>query len=120
MNRKESIETVHRLFGWLERRYGGNLPLDTKAKVVVRDHLCYSDLKQLMTHEILALRIVEFYDKTTASILGSELASQGAKAATNWKIGTSRGLELSDVSTLGYHLPYNVVSVKNLVFEGEG
>lgn len=110
MNRKESIETAHRFFGWLERRYGGNLPLDA-TKVLVSDRLCYADLKKLAAHEILALHIPNFYDRKTAAQLGAEMAKKAEKGgAINWKISTSKGLESSDVSTLGAHEPYNIAS----------
>lgn len=111
MNRKESVEALQRLFGWLERRHGGNLPIDVgpRAKVLVADRLRQADLQKLVTHEALALHIPQFYDTTKASELGAEMALLAEKGhANNWKISTSKGLESSDVSTMGAHAPYNI------------
>jgi hypothetical protein len=111
MNRKDSVEALQRFFGWLERRYGGNLPIDVgpRAEVLVADRLRHDDLQKLVTHEALALHIPNFYNKAAASDLGANmgrLAEQGQ--AQNWKISTSKGLESSDVSTMGAHAPYNI------------
>jgi len=110
MNKKESIETAQRFFGWLERRYGGNLPLDA-TKVLVSDRLRRADIEQLVSHEILALHIPNFYDRATSRQLGARMAKLAEEGgAINWKISTSKGLESSDVSTLGAHEPFNIAS----------
>lgn len=111
MSRRESIEALQRLFGWLERHYGGNLPIDggSRAAVLVSKRLCHEDLERLVRHEALALHIPHFYDRATASELGSQLAKLAEQGqARNWKISTSKGLESSDVMTMGAHAPYNV------------
>lgn len=120
MNRKESREVLHRFFSWLERRYGGNLPIDTgsTAEVLVSSRLCHHDLERLVTHNALALHIPQFYDKSTAADLGNEIATLAEGGhAQNWKISTSKGLESSDVSTMGAHVPYNVACATSAVDE---
>jgi hypothetical protein len=122
MNRKESIEAAHRFFGWLERRFGGNLPLHQHVQVAVADRLRHADLKGLMMHDTLALHIPQFYEPVMAAQLGSEMAAAAHRGqAMNWKISTSKGLESSDVSTMGAHAPFNIACAKGTqqeYFEG--
>jgi hypothetical protein len=55
-----------------------------------------------------------YYHKRTATKLGMELLHESqqennnGEGRRNWKVSTSRGLESSDVITLGKHTPYNV------------
>ena len=110
MRSAESVVAMRSFFGWLGTRYGG-LVMDTgrRAEVMVRPILEGDDLQRLMTHEATALHVEGFYDTETAKELGKQLAQEATRGrARNWKISTSRGLESSDVSTLGNHAPYNV------------
>jgi hypothetical protein len=91
------------------------------------------DLVRLFRHEATALHVPNFYHPDTASSLGDELIREsssssswsgggrrrrregggrgggiGGGGVSNWKVSTSRGLESSDVYTLGEHVPYNV------------
>lgn len=105
----ESTAALRQLFTWIEKHYGG-LPMDTgsQAQIMVRqERLCSADLQRLMTHEATALHIKRFFDPSTCSTLGMQLAGE---VAQNWKVSTSRGLESSDVATLGKHPPFNVAS----------
>lgn len=81
-----------------------------------------------MTHDATALHVRNFYDGECAQRLGRELlindesksghagvvgdassgGSGGGSSRKNWKINTPRGLESSDVMTVGEHMPYNV------------
>ena len=68
----------------------------------------------------LPLHVPNFYHRDSASRLGGELIREsnapptrvegdgGGGGMWNWKVSTSRGLESSNVSTLGEHPPYNV------------
>jgi hypothetical protein len=126
MRSAESIAAMRSFFGWLDRRYGG-LVMDTgrRAEVIVRHCLEGDDLQRLMTHEATALHVKGFFDTNTAKELGERLAQEATRGrARNWKISTSRGLESSDVLTMGAHAPYNVACASgnqsdiNAYFEG--
>lgn len=108
---QQSSAALRRLFSWIEARYGG-VPIDygPAAEVIVREKLLQSnDLQRLMKHEATALHVKGFFDKTAAAALGAELAEEALQGkGRNWKISTSRGLESSDVFTLGEHPPFNV------------
>ena len=122
-------------FEWLERSYGARfggrpLPMDAATDtgtshqnndgsknidktqnrlVVCRDSLELEDLERLFQHEISVLKVRSFYPKNASSNLGKKLALEGESArAQNWKVSTSRGLESSDVVTVGRHAPYNI------------
>lgn len=100
---------MRQFFEWLEQRFGGVLPMDPAAEVMVRDTLCGSDLQRLFRHEATALHIPNFYPRASAIDLGAQLAHQVQEGkARNWKVSTANGLESSDVFTLGAHVPYNV------------
>ena len=106
----ESTAALRRLFGWLESNYGGlvfdpprlisTTPLELKAQ----------HLLDLMSHRATALHIKKFYPKSAAVALGKKLAEEAHTNRRNWKISTSRGLESSDVSTLGEHPPFNIAT----------
>lgn len=127
---QQSAEAIRKLFSMLESRFGGLTPLLDKgrqAQVIVREdgRLQSSDLQRLMAHEATAIHVKKFYNVKASKELGQRLtldAQQGR--ARNWKVSTSRGLESSDVSTLGEHAPFNVACSTrnqndiNLYFEG--
>jgi hypothetical protein len=122
-----TTDALLRLFGWLESRFGG-LPFDSgpAAQVITRNAatdnssssgisssglLLAADLQRLMRHEATALHVKGFYNKDAARLWGQQLTRevhQPGKGARNWKVSTSRGLESSDVWTLGEHAPYNI------------
>jgi hypothetical protein len=102
---------MRQFFEVLEQRFGGNLTMDTgpAAEVVVRDWLLAEDLQRLFQHQATALHIRNFFPRESAVKLGSQLTQQVHDGeARNWKVSTARGLESSDVFTLGAHAPYNV------------
>jgi hypothetical protein len=112
---QESSAALRRAFTWIESRYGG-IPIDTgpAGEVIVSDKLRSKDLTRLMQHEATAIHVKGFYDKNVAAALGKQLANDALQGkGRNWKVSTSRGLESSDVSTLGEHPPYNVASASD-------
>jgi hypothetical protein len=126
-----STLALRRLFQWIESRYGGNIPMERGASAAVlrseANVISTAHLEQLLRHEAVALHVPAFYPPHTARQLGLQLAqeamdgrhshrtdnasvhsSKPQQRPQNWKISTSRGLESSDVTTLGAHVPYNV------------
>jgi hypothetical protein len=121
-------------FEWLEKTYGARfggkpLPMDggvttvtsdngntvnesrncEENLMVTRESLELEDLEKLFQHEISVLKIRNFYPQEASSSLGRELALEGRSTrAQNWKVSTSKGLESSDVMTVGCHAPYNI------------
>ena len=89
-------------------------------KVVKRSQLLLKDIQDLLSHKHLALHITNFYPRESARKLGQELAEQavggGSSSSSsstklnNWKVSTVRGLESSDVFTLGAHQPWNMAT----------
>ena len=86
----------------------------SNADVIVSDDgmIRRDDLRRLMSHKALGIHVKNFYDRSTAKRIGSELEDEAnAGKARNWRIQTPRGMESSDVSTLGEHVPYNVANI---------
>ena len=109
--RKDAIQA---LFRHLESNYGNLSSLidtGTAAEtIVVDDGIIHTNhLKRLFEHDATALHIRNFYNAESAKQLGEELIQESLrKGGSNWRVSTSRGLESSDVFTLGEHSPYNV------------
>jgi hypothetical protein len=117
-------------FQWLEERYGGALPMQQdyiNQVITSQNELRYDDLLSLFRHDVTVLKVSNYYPKSSAMQLGNELAKQARsheskprqrhrhqsdheelQGLKNWKVSTSKGLESSDVFTLGAHLPYNI------------
>lgn len=111
----QSSAAIRNLFKILEERFGG-VPLDSgsSAELITCDKLNARALRRLTQHEATAVLVKGFYEKEQAMELGSQLANEYLDGkGQNWKISTSRGLESSDVATLGAHLPFNVATASN-------
>lgn len=82
-----------------------------------------ADLARLFRHDAAALVVRGFFRPASAARLGEELlgeARRGGGGAANWKVSTRRGLESSDVATLGEHPPYNVAVARDRRRDGDG
>lgn len=107
-------DAIQALFRHIESNYGNLSSLiDTGSAaetIVVDDGIIHTDhLTRLFQHDATALHIRNFYNVESAKQLGDDLIQESLrKGGKNWKISTSRGLESSDVGTLGEHSPYNV------------
>jgi hypothetical protein len=120
-------------FTWLEDMFGGNslattLQQPRDGAVISSSQLRSEDLRRLFTHEVSVLHVLNFYPRQSAIDLGKELAQQALfqqqrqqrqhgqnGELNNWKISTSKGLESSDVLTLGAHLPFNIACANNML-----
>ena len=116
-------KATHQFFSYLQKNFGGLHSLFDKntnenPAIIKRngsDQILTEDLNKLMTHQCSAIHIRNFYHSLTSMEIGKELAneaisSDGVRMARNWKVSTARGLESSDVYTLGKHPPFNVVN----------
>ncbi|KAL7542569.1 hypothetical protein ACHAXR_011897 [Thalassiosira sp. AJA248-18] len=109
---------IQSLFQHLETNYG-NLPslIDTgpaSETIVSTDGILHPHhLTRLFRHEATALHVPGFYLPESAKRLGEELILESKSNSNNWKVSTSRGLESSDVGTLGEHSPYNVAVARD-------
>ena len=107
-------DAIQALFRHLESNYGNLSSLvdtGTAAETIVADDgiIQTNHLKRLFEHDATALHIRNFYSAESAKQLGEELIQESlCKGGSNWRVSTSRGLESSDVFTLGEHSPYNV------------
>lgn len=100
-------QELRRFFQILEKRFGG-VPLDTgaAAEVIVSDRLERHHLERLLKHQATAIHVPNYYKEPAK--LAQTLTQEAKSNANNWKVSTNRGLESSDVFTLGKHPPYNV------------
>ena len=112
-------DAMQQFFQHLEAKYG-NLPslIDTgpaSETILSNDGMLHSEhLIRLFSHEATALHVPNYYHSESAKILGNELIQESLRGGgNNWKVSTSRGLESSDVATLGQHSPYNVAVARD-------
>ncbi|CAJ1969714.1 unnamed protein product [Cylindrotheca closterium] len=143
-NRTTAVAT-RQFFAWLEANHGGlpmlqrytpseptsSVPV-APSLVVQRSKLQAQDLKDLFEHKIVALHVPSFYPRASAIRLGQALALEAQSdnsdssssshdddgtsgGRKNWKISTARGLESSDVFTLGAHMPWNMAVSQNAI-----
>lgn len=138
---------MYSFFQQIETNYGNLSSLFDTGKpgetIVVEDGIIHPHhLVRLMTHEATALHIRKFYNGDCAERLGRELLMMndesqqypqhqqsamgggfngggfGGNKRKNWKINTPRGLESSDVMTVGEHMPYNVAYSSSVAMGG--
>ena len=91
------------------------LPMDdgSAGEIITSRHSIRTDhLQRLLSHDALAIHVKGFYrPKEIAAGLGAFLARQAREGkARNWKVmrQEQRGMESTDVMTIGEHDPYNV------------
>ena len=124
LTRDHRVDGMREFFHMLEGRYGNLSDLFDRGpsgETIVSSTsygdgiLRTEDLARLFRHEATALHVPNFYHRGSASRLGEELIRESSSCSSpswrggrNWKVSTSRGLESSDVYTLGEHMPYNV------------
>jgi hypothetical protein len=107
-------DAIQALFRNIELNYGNLSALidtGTAAETIIADDgvIHANHLERLFHHDATALHVKNFYNSECAKQLGEELIQESLrKGGNNWKVSTSRGLESSDVGTLGEHTPYNV------------
>ena len=86
---------------------GESAEILTSHRIIRTDHL-----QRLLSHNALSIHVKEFYRPSElASAIGRHLAQQAVEGkARNWKVmrGHQRGMESTDVMTVGEHDPYNI------------
>lgn len=92
-------------------------PISTFLKpptLLTSESLQQEHLQKLFSHQITALQIKDFYPSLHAQALGKELSDVALQGGIdNWRIQTNKGLEVSDVWTMGEYVPYNVAVATN-------
>ena len=126
-SRERRVEAIQQFFLMMEKKFGGNIKslMDTGLQAEVIESKSFirtEDLKRLMNHDATAIHVKQFYDPQISKDLGKSIAEKALLHANNWRIGSnnnnnssssndvSRGMESSDVSTMGEYLPFNVVA----------
>lgn len=94
---------INEMFAIVEQRYGSMAALTEKVRIE-RGPLTTESLRRLFSHETAGLVVEGFIRSPEA--LGSRLA--GLESVRNWSVSSSRGLESSDVGTVG--LPFNMAT----------
>ena len=91
----------------LERRFGRieDLFEEPSVDIITRQYLAKDDLEKLFRHQACAVHVPGFYPKEAAASAASRLEGQTTQ---NWKVSSPRGLESSDVLSVGK--PYNVAA----------
>lgn len=102
--RREGVATFARE---LEKRFGRieDLFEQPSVDVITTDTLDRASLTALFKHEACAVHVPGFYPKQAAVGCATRLEGQSTQ---NWKVSSPRGLESSDVLSVGK--PYNVAA----------
>ena len=109
---------IQNFFRHIEENYGNLSDLIDKGSaaetIVAEDGILHPQhLSRLFQHDATALHVKGFYHKASALKLSEELIQESIHHSDNWKVSTSRGLESSDVATLGKHSPYTVAVARD-------
>ena len=95
------------IFQQIEKNYGNiNELVDANMSILTlkkTNQLTKKSLEKLFTHQVAAIRIPNFFPKEACEVLSETFLKE---KATNWKVSSSRGMESSDVESIG--TPYNV------------
>ncbi|CAN0364244.1 unnamed protein product, partial [Phaeothamnion confervicola] len=110
-------DALTNLFSLLESRFGRLADLvETSPKIAEVDELRAPDLQRLTRHDVCAVHVKCFYPPAAAAALAAKVARD--ERVKNWEISSAKGLETSDVMTVG--TPFNVVLEKGpLAVAGE-
>lgn len=101
----------------LERRFGRieDLFEEPSVDVITRATLTKPDLEALFNHQASAVHVPGFYPLEASAVAAGRLEGQSTQ---NWKVSSPRGLESSDVLSVGK--PYNVAAQEGpAAVEGE-
>lgn len=96
----------------LAARYGNIAALQasdvSSVLTVDASSLSTSHLSSLFRHQHVALHVKNFLSPSASASFASQYSARAALEAKNWQVSTSRGLESSDVATIG--TPGNVAA----------
>lgn len=111
-------EGIARFARELERRFGRieDLFEDPSVDVITTNTLDQPALRALFQHQACAVHVPAFYPEEAAAEAAHRLEGQSTQ---NWKVYSPRGLESSDVLSVGK--PYNVAAQEGpAAVDGEG
>ena len=83
-----------------------NLPAlqaaDTTKVITTTHHLEHGHLSQLFTHQVVAVHVKQYIPPSIALELAAHYSAISRRGgSSNWEVTTERGLESSDVQTIG-------------------
>lgn len=104
-------DAIQRMFQIIEQKYGDTAALVEKFPAAVATsglltvpQLCGESLSMLFTHKVAAIRVPQFYPKGACKLQTRRLLD--SDSIQNWEVSSSRGLESTDVQSVG--VPYNM------------
>ena len=98
-----ALENVEKRFGNMESLVD---PAVHSVATLPDGRITRSALEKLFSHQVSAVRVPNFYPVSASRKLAETFLKSKDAWGKNWKVSSSRGMESSDVDSIG--TPYNV------------